>query len=109
VRFGFKFVFAVAVVAVFGALPGGCGAKLSHERFTHLSSPGPSDRSQLKGDLEQQGTLRPRLFNESLPALAGNVLCISCSGAESELLLQDSLSSRAAFLTFPLYQRPPPA
>jgi hypothetical protein len=103
------FVVAMAVVAVFGVLLGGCGAKLSHERFAHLSSPGPADRSQLKGDLEQQGSLRPRLFNQLLPALAGNVSGITCSGAESELLLQDSLSRRTSFVPFPLHQRPPPA
>jgi len=66
----------VALAALLSASTG----EPSHQRWAQLSTTVPSDRSQLKGDLEQPSFARPRLFHESLPVLAGDVVHISGSG-----------------------------
>jgi hypothetical protein len=109
VRSSFKFFVAIAIVVAVGALLGGSAGKPSHQRQAQFNTTVPSDRSQLKGDLEQQSSARLRLFNESFPALAGDVVRISSSGIDSEYFSHSSFARRTAPVSVTLYQRPPPA
>ena len=107
-RTSLKLVVAIAVVVGFGALLAGSAQKLSHQRARRVSTTVPSDHSQLKGDLELRSFSRHRQFHGSFPALAGDVIRIPDSGAESERLFQNSYFGRTAPVPFSLYQRPPP-
>jgi hypothetical protein len=109
VRTSLKLVVVIAVVAACVALLAGSAGKLSHEHRPRVSTTIPSDHTQLlKGDLELRSFSRDRQFNESFPALAGNVDRIPDSGNASERLFQISYFGRTARVPFSLYQRPPP-
>jgi hypothetical protein len=109
VRSSFKLAFGIATLAALGAVLSGSTGKLTRGRWIHLSGTLPSDHSQLKGELEKPSVPRVRLFDGSLPALAGDGVRIPDSGTDYERLSQISYLLGAERLPFPLYQRPPPA
>jgi hypothetical protein len=110
VRSSFKFVVVIAVVAACGVLLAGSAGKLSHGRWTRISTTAPSDHAELlNGDLELRSFSRHRRLHESIPTLAGNVVRIPDYGAASERLFQNLYFRRTNPVSFRLYQRPPPA